>query len=266
MARVDTRRNASAGFACGMASGVIQSAVFNAYDRALYQSVVSKRPFLNIENWRGNPLSGVSPSFLHRSISAGLYFPLEDLFRRGVSDSHAVDGLLVGLVGGAFTTPFNSIKYAMWSDTTGSKTMSKTAVELYRRGGVTRLMRGVLPTLYRDMTFGVTFSYLRHQGDNGFINNVAAASVATALSAPFNYARLKIYGTETELGTATRAKTTLEVFKQLHVDVSAREGLFTRAKFLVQTLNIGWGALRLGLGMGVSSQIYNSCVGRSADD
>ena len=239
-------------FACGLASGLGQSTLFNPYDRAMYRSITEKKSFLDKSNWRGNPFAGVSPSFIQRSVSAGLYFPLEDFFRRTISSNYAVDGVLVGMVGGVFTTPFNSVKYAMWSS--ASTSISFTARNLYERGGVSRLMRGVLPTLYRDMSFGVVYSVLRHKGDNGFVNNVLAAFIATAVSSPFNYARMKIYASQTPIPTSL-------ILSDLRREIQTHHpsAYFKQAKFTFQTLNVGWGALRVGLGMGVGSQIYNMC-------
>ena len=245
------------GFECGLVSGLSQTFVFNSYDRALYHAIVNHRPFLSKSNWTGNPFTGVSPSFLQRAFSAGLYFPLEDLFRSSVYNNYAAAGVFVGLVGGIFTTPFNSVKYAMWSSST-STTLVETASRLVRNGGVSRLMRGALPTLYRDMTFGITYSFLRHQGDNGFVINVAAAFVATAVSSPFNFARMKVYSPD----VADRPLSTAAILRALSSDVqSSGDSIGSRAKFLFRRLNVGWGALRVGLGMGLGSQIYNSCCG-----
>ena len=245
------------GFECGLASGLSQTFIFNSYDRALYHSIVNHRPFLSKSNWAGNPFTGVSPSFLQRAFSAGLYFPLEDLFRNSVSNNYALAGVLVGLVGGLFTTPFNTVKYTMWSSST-SASLVDTASLLVRSGGVSRLMRGAVPTLYRDMTFGVTFSFLRHQGDNGFVNNVCAAFVATTVSSPFNFARMKVYSPSV-LG---QPQSTLAILHDLSKDVLASQAtVLGRAQFMFGRLNVGWGALRVGLGMGLGSQIYNSCCG-----
>lgn len=244
-------------FACGLASGLGQSTLFNQYDRAMYRSIAEKRPFLHKINWRGNPFAGVSPSFIQRSVSAGLYFPLEDFFRRTVSSNYAIDGILVGMVGGVFTTPFNSVKYAMWSSPSSS--MSKTAVGLYESGGVARLMRGVSPTLYRDMSFGIVYSVLRHKGDNGFVNNVLAAFIATAVSSPFNYARMKMYASTTTNSQLSTSIILSDLRRDIQLHSPHSASFLEKAKFTFKTLNVGWGALRVGLGMGVGSQIYNMC-------
>ena len=248
-------KSATLGIECGVVSGLSQSILFNSYDRALYNSIVNHRSFLDGSNWRGNPLAGVSPSFLQRAFSTGLYFPLEDAFRRNVSESNAVDGVLVGLVGGLFTTPFNVVKYAMWARSVGptaKPSMFRTAADLVKREGVGRLMRGALPTLYRDMTFGLTFSSLRHQGDGGFLINMFAAFVATAVSSPLNYVRMKVYSPEARKGSVM-------ILKELAGEVNQRVTMRARLLFLFTRMNVGWGALRVGLGMGLGSQIYKLC-------
>lgn len=251
-------RSSSLGIECGIVSGLTQSFLFNSYDRALYNSIVNHTSFLDPANWKGNPFSGVSPSFLQRAFSTGLYFPLEDAFRRNVSESDAVDGVLVGLVGGLFTTPFNAVKYAMWSHSAESSarpTVWRTGFELYKNGGVSRLMRGAVPTLMRDMTFGLTFSSLRHQGDGGFMVNMGAACIATAVSSPFNYVRMKVYAPE----KGETRKTSAVILEELGREVAKRRDVRAQAMFLFSRLNVGWGAMRVGLGMGLGSQIYSTC-------
>ena len=249
MSRFRDCRNPSQGFQCGLISGLSQTFIFNSYDRALYHSIANRRAFLDSANWKGNPFRGVSPSFLQRAFSAGLYFPLEDVFRTSISGNYALAGVLVGLVGGLFTTPFNSVKYSMWSS--APMGMVQATSNLLKEGGIRRLMRGATPTLYRDMTFGVTYSFLRHQGDNGFANNVLAAFIGTAVSSPFNYARMRIYSPE------KGPKETWAILRELHNETQTQRG--RRIAFVFRRLNVGWGALRVSLGMGLGSQLYNHC-------
>jgi hypothetical protein len=251
MSRFEDCRNPRQGFECGLVSGLSQTFIFNTYDRALYHSIANRRPFLDPANWKGNPFRGVSPSFLQRAFSSGLYFPLEDIFRTTISSNYAVAGVLVGLVGGIFTTPFNCVKYSMWSR--GNVSMLTAASDLLREGGARRLMRGTLPTLYRDMTFGISYSFLRHQADNGFGINVLAAFVATAVSSPFNYARMRVYSPD------PGPKQTLTIIRELWREAcDLKTG---RLRFVYNRLNVGWGALRVSLGMGIGSQIYKHCCG-----
>jgi hypothetical protein len=65
-------------FFAGVLSGGVCAAVFNPWDRALYLSVLHERAFCRLANWR-NPFQGIYQSFLQRTLSSGLYFPLIDL-------------------------------------------------------------------------------------------------------------------------------------------------------------------------------------------
>lgn len=69
---------------CGLFSGFIQAGIFNPWDRALYLSLKYDRKFLCAENFR-NPWAGVMQTITQRAISAGLYFPLEQLFIEGLT-------------------------------------------------------------------------------------------------------------------------------------------------------------------------------------
>jgi hypothetical protein len=79
-------------FKCGLVSGLVQAAVFNPWDRALYLSIKENRGFLHLENFR-NPFSGLLQTLFQRACSAGLYFPLEDIFMKMLSENSAANGL-----------------------------------------------------------------------------------------------------------------------------------------------------------------------------
>ena len=64
-----------------MGAGLLVSAIFNPYDRALFLSSVHARPFFDNRNWGGGKsFAGLLPSLMQRSISYGLYFPLEGFY------------------------------------------------------------------------------------------------------------------------------------------------------------------------------------------
>ena len=107
---------------CGLVSGLIQAAVFNPWDRALYLSVMHNRSFLHAENFK-NPMAGVMQTITQRAISAGLYFPLEEIFAETMTKYangngypgqqryiHFVAGLLAGSTNGMLLNPFSSVK------------------------------------------------------------------------------------------------------------------------------------------------------------
>ena len=105
---------------CGVLSGLLQAAVFNPWDRALYLSVKHDRNFLHSKNF-SSPFAGVFQTIGQRALSAGLYFPLEEIFSDLFTESfphthkyHIISsfmaGTLAGAVNGLLMNPFSSIK------------------------------------------------------------------------------------------------------------------------------------------------------------
>ena len=60
----------------GLGSGLIVTVALTPWDKGLYLSVTENRTFLDIKNFR-QPFQGVGQSLFQRSVSHGLYFPLE---------------------------------------------------------------------------------------------------------------------------------------------------------------------------------------------
>jgi hypothetical protein len=110
---------------CGLISGLLQAAVFNPWDRALYLSVMYQRPFLHKENFL-HPMRGVMQTIVQRAISGGLYFPLEEIFEENINryilDNyepnatqlpryvHFIAGIMAGATNGIIINPFTSVK------------------------------------------------------------------------------------------------------------------------------------------------------------
>ncbi len=104
---------------------LLQALVFNPWDRALYLSVKHERPFLQLDNFR-RPMAGVTQTVVQRAISAGLYFPLEQLFSEILYDSKLSSndkirpwltffaGTLAGTLNGIAMNPFTRIKVSIW--------------------------------------------------------------------------------------------------------------------------------------------------------
>ena len=248
-------------FACGLTTGLIQAAVFNPYDRAMYLCIQSNRPFLSRANWSlRESFVGVLPSVLQRAVSSGLYFPLEQVARiklKNAWENHgkvdAVAGVISGAATGFITAPINAAKFDQWRGTS-SQSAADSARSVYRQQGLRGLMRAAPVTVVRDVSFGMTFSYLRHRHDSGLLSNISAALIATVISSPFNYVRLRQYA-------ANGAQpTTLSILSQVSRELQSMPTITDRMRFIFKSFNIGWGALRVGLGMGISSQIFDVCT------
>ena len=103
---------------CGLVSGVMQAGVFNFWDRALFLSVKENRPFLHSLNFV-KPFTGMLQSLIQRTVSGGLYFPLEDIYRDVLKRNYVLNdesyyrfiaGILAGGTNGLLLNPASTIK------------------------------------------------------------------------------------------------------------------------------------------------------------
>ena len=134
-------------------------------------------------------MHGVFQTIFQRGISAGLYFPLEEIFtsylRKSFKDSkkNSLDetrillcaGLLAGAGNGMIMNPMSSIKYHYWGASGGSvdfsgsgptgvkNTFISVAMNMLQRGGLRPFFVGANATISRDVIFGGLFAYLRHE-------------------------------------------------------------------------------------------------------
>ena len=73
----DLVRQEGAAVGAGLASGLVQAAMFSPLDRALFLSVMHTRNLLHVDNWR-HPWQGIAQAITHRTLACGLYYILQD--------------------------------------------------------------------------------------------------------------------------------------------------------------------------------------------
>ena len=271
----------SAGFAAGM----VVTAVLSPYDRALFLSVRGKRPFLRYDNWT-TPFQGVGQTLVSRSLSTGLYFPLEELGQQGArrffgfrdhsTASSLVAGNFAGFVNALFLSPLAAVKYMSWGTVDDRddrrSNVTKAALATYRRGGIPAFFTGFTATVTRDMTFGAVFALLRRQvrtfffgspecGSDGglahwkcFTADAIAAGMAAITSGPLNYARNQQFAHHSRDSHPPTISESLTYFSK---NLKKRDSLYAKARYAQTRLMIGWGTLRVAAGMGLSSLCYD---------
>ena len=116
----------------------------------------------------------------------------------------------------------------------------------------------------RDAVFGVTYELLRtecrrsaldpSQQSSKLLCNTAAGAAATILSGPFNYARNMQYA----LPVGDKAPSTLVVVRQLWVEAAQEPSALARLRFLQIRLRIGWGSLRVAVGMALGQALFDT--------
>lgn len=224
-------------------------------------------------------MAGVFQTLFQRAFSAGLYFPLEEVFDVVLRDrllhvdtydrkSMFLSGLLAGAVNGIAMNPFSAVKYHYWgrSEREIPGTFVTTATHMLKRGGIRPFLLGSLATIQRDIVFGAFYAILRHELTaehskfkslelNSFVANVIAASTATLVSSPFNYVRNMHYATP----AGRKHASSTEVLRDLWLTAMKEENLYKRLKYLQHRLRIGWGTARVGCGMAFSAKLYELC-------
>jgi len=249
-------------FASGFTSGLLVSAGFNPWDRALYLSVKDRRPFLHRENWL-YPFQGVRQTLFARAISSGLYFPLEQLFldrlqsmpglSLGWSTTTMLAGQGAGAMNGILLHPLAVVKYKTWGHLDEKRSFLSTARAMFSVGPRT-FFRALPTTILRDTVFGTTFTFGRRRGKTHFLLDLTAAGCATVLSAPFNYIRNMQFAQNISQPLSVRAPVLL-----LLSEVRAKP-LGAGLVHLSLRLQLGWGTLRVATGMAVMAEIYRGLL------
>ena len=239
----------------GVVTGSL-SALLNPLDRALHLSVKEKKSILTASIWK-NPYQGVTKAFYSRMVSYGVFFSLSDIYKDFFKDKTTYP-TLCGSVTTVMTTvalsqPISVIKMYQWNHNVSDKLISSGRY-LVRTWGWRVLFKASIPTLTRDVIFTTTYmeSSERLNPDKKFTTNLVIASLATALSSPFNYYRSRQFFNFNE-GQIPIHK----VIRELIEDSKVKKSWISKIKYIgYDSLNIGLGTARVGLGMALSDKIY----------
>ncbi|KAJ8901540.1 hypothetical protein NDN08_003749 [Rhodosorus marinus] len=254
----------------GLVAGAVQAAAFNPFDRALFLSITQNRQFWHLDNWR-SPFQGFSQAFFQRSLQGGIYFPLEDIFKKLFARfqiSQALRDVFVGkcagAVNGLLLNPLSVIKYNMW--TANKDTFWGTASELYRLHGCGSFFRGVGSTVLRDVAFGAAYTsmrhYLRRRFPGGKLDHLkhdlTSAVLATFISAPFNYARNVQYASARLV-----VPSIMDTWRILARKTLEQPTKLDRFRFAQRSLGIGWGTARVTMAFAFGAFVYETLMGKS---
>ena len=249
-----------------MLSGATQAALFNPVDRALYLRVIMRRSLFHADNWR-NPFQGFANAGLHRMLSAGGYLCWQEVMRRAVSGRLGSDvverfsvGLVAGSVMGLSLNGLQFVKYRLWTE--GRGTVWSVTRRLASEAGIHIFFRGTSIGIMRDAAFGLTYEVLRGNrsrddpsknfAGHHFLRDTAAGCVACWVSAPINYCRNIVYGVppmSCPLGIRF-------LVHNLYVESMRGATWVQRWNIMNSRLNLGWAALRVGVGVAVGQNLF----------
>ncbi|MDX1901744.1 MAG: hypothetical protein SFW66_07050 [Gammaproteobacteria bacterium] len=250
----------------GMLTGVTIAGLFNPLDKALYLSVVNKRPFLLKANFE-NPWHGFSQAIVSRSISDGSYYVLQSqmtsLFDQHIKQPlHLNDwqnqlgiGLTAGSLRGFLINWLYAIRFRTWK--THADTFYSSARDMWKNGGFRPFMKGASATIGRDAVFGIVYEVTRHNKDENpstqFARNIVSGSLAAVASSPLNYLRSMAYASSPEL----KALGARKVFTDLWHESKSCLTLPSKLSFFQRRFLIGYGTARVGLGMAAGQFLFD---------
>jgi hypothetical protein len=185
-------------FSAGVLAGLVNTALFNPYDKALYRMCHDHTSFFTASNWR-SPYSGVSQAVWHRIVSYGLFFPLMDFWKDTIHNygllhsmplpntaqalaaaakhqhslssassappshpSHPFEpvfaGALTGITTALLLNPLNVVKFHNWNHDT-SEGLRVLATRLHKQHGARVFTRGLGYTMLRDTVYAIGYGW-----------------------------------------------------------------------------------------------------------
>lgn len=241
----------------GLITGGISTVLFNSLDRALFLMVKENKPILTASLWR-HPYQGVTNAIYGRVIGYGIFFSLSDIYRDFFKDK-TTHPTLCGSLATATTTvllcqPVNVMKMYQWNHHVPGAFIS-SGTQLISKYGWKVMFKGFYPACVRDGIFASTYIGLSEKlnPDKYFTVNLAIASMATTISSPANYYRNRQFFNFDDRKIPLR-----KTVRELIDETKTKEGLVPKIQYVVhKRLNIGWGTLRVGLGIALANKIYD---------
>jgi hypothetical protein len=181
-----------------------------------------------------------------------------------------VAGTLAGTCNALIVNPVAAIKYKSWSRPV-NRGMLTEAYEMFQKGGIRPFSNGLIPTVYRDLVFGGTYTFLRlelqyrldlvRRPEHQWMANMTAAALATIVSGPFNLARNVQYATRSK----HKADNVSKVLQEFVAETKSQTTLWGKLKFVQRRLRIGWGTVRVAVGMSFGHYVYDRMMGMYQD-
>jgi hypothetical protein len=263
----------------GVSTGLIQTFLFNPIDRALYLHIVENTSFLAKSNW-SNPYHGVFNALSNRVIQYGFYYNIVDWYLQivnkhfpnlGHNPSRVLTGVATGVTTAVFLNPISCVKYHAWGT---ELKLIKVSKEMYKEAGLHSFTRGLGSIALRDSVFSVLYLVGKRYSDEystnnkiRFLTNSLVACVATIVTAPINYVRSMKYAS----GYKKENPSPRQIFKDLleyQTKYTGTKDVIPILKYYSHRLALGWGTLRVGVGIASGQYIFDSLtisIGRVID-
>lgn len=276
--KLKVKQQVTVDITAGLFTGIFCSGLFNPWDRALYLSVKNNKPFLSIDNFR-HPYQGFSQAIVQRAFLGSIYYIMQNelkcylypYLRYDLNASETFSqfciGSSAGSISGLLTNGISAVKYHTWGQE--NRSFFSSAYEMWSSGGYKSFIKGTKATIGRDTIFGSIYEISRHLMQNKLINynesylnficNFIAAGLATVASGPLNYARTIQYATPPQENPPTILKALKNVWNESKMYENHQ---LSRMSFFQQKFRMGWGTVRVGVGMAVGQHVFDSACSK----
>jgi len=252
----------------GVSTGLIQTFLFNPIDRALYLHVKDNTSFLAKSNWL-SPYHGVFNALGNRVIQYGFYYNIVDwnlktvteLFPQcGITCSRIIAGVATGVTTSVLLNPVSCVKYHAWGTDLELRVVARN---MRKEAGLGSFTRGLGTTAVRDSVFTVLYLVGKKYADdwspsNGvhFLTNSAISCMATIITAPINYIRNMKYSK----GYQNNNPSVSHIYRDLvnqQCPYKTYKDVVPIIRYYTHRLAIGWGTLRVGVGIASGQYIFD---------
>lgn len=241
----------------GIITGCISTVLFNPVDRALYLTVKNNTPIYHKSCWK-NPYSGMHQALYSRIIGYGLYYPINDLFKNIYPNNLFASSLCTGFTTTLLNHPINIIKMSNWNNNLISSGLFSLGCQLKNKYGLPIFIKGLQYTLARDVIFScLFFNFLKTKqfSENNFVNGTTGAMIAAIITSPINYYRNATFF------DLSQTKNFTIITKELYLEIHGKQQNSSSLKKIYHLFhnkfNVGYGTLRVSIGMSFSKLLYD---------
>lgn len=290
-------------WAAALGVGIVTGIGFHPIDLAFYRRSIEKikdrHNLFTPKYWVG-PTTGLRNTLYQRIISNGIYFAFQGelnsrllpIMKDEWQYSDKVSTIGIGLLAGAATGFFSNASYAVKFYTFTHKPKGKpleNALRMWKQGGPRPFRNGIYPGVTRDATFGLLYEFTNLILDEHFVKKIQnqipeenkkakdfiyfssrffSASLATAASSPWNYARNMQFKTPPHkkaplvfdiwcAAWAESKKTLKASSKKAHLNQTVvKPSFFPMTRSLATKFNVGLGTVRCAAGFAIQQLLF----------
>ena len=199
---------------------------------------------------------------------------------------NTLTGIAVGINTSIIINPMSAVKYHSWGR--DDRSLRAEWARMYKEGGMKPFTNGMLMTICRDSVFSIFFANLMPKVKEGHRKRVKALAdkgfektskertlnwvyyvflqgftiaFATIFSSPLNYMRTHRFRSNATTKSYIPPDSVPQIIRTLCRNTMAKPTIWERVRFVQHQFVIGWGTLRVAVGMTIGQVSYDWVLG-----